>query len=138
MLANEEVRQAMISGLNEDDYADLATASIFAALVRLELEEKDPEFESLTELVADEREKELIADLLISDLAWVGGEDFDIFLKRASDALASLRRRRFERKLELIQIELAKAEREQDAARVESLYLEKTEIQKRRIALSQA
>jgi DNA primase len=138
MLANQEVRQTMIAGLNEDDYGDLATATIFAAMVRLELEGKDPEFESMSELIAEEREKELVADLLISELAWVGGDDFDTFLKRASEALASLRRRRFERRLELIQIELAKAERDQDAARVESLYLEKTEIQKRRIALSQA
>src|SRR6185369_18068693 len=33
MLANEEVRRAMISALTEDDYVELATGAIFAAVI---------------------------------------------------------------------------------------------------------
>jgi hypothetical protein len=56
--------------------------------------------------------------------------------KKATEALSSLRRRRFERRLDAIQIEIGQAEREQDAERVLLLYQQKTEIQKRRLALS--
>jgi hypothetical protein len=138
MLASPDLRQTLISALTEEDYADLPTAAIFSALIRLELEGRQADFETLSELIASERERELLADLIISDLAWAGGDEPELFLKRATEALSSLRRRRFERKLELIQIEITKAEREQDGARVLSLYQEKTEIQKRRIALSHA
>jgi len=72
----------------------------------------------------------------MSDLEWAGGEDFETLFKKATEALSSLRRRRFERKLDAIQIEIGQAEREQNLERVLLLYQEKTEIQRRRLALS--
>jgi hypothetical protein len=72
----------------------------------------------------------------MSELAWAGGVDFDTLLKKATEALSSLRRRKFERMLEAIQIEIGQAEREQDAERVLLLYQQKTEIQRRRLALA--
>jgi hypothetical protein len=72
----------------------------------------------------------------MSDLAWAGGEDFDTLLKKATEALSSLRRRQLERKLDTIQMEIGQAEREHDEARVLSLYQQKTEIQKRKLALA--
>jgi len=72
----------------------------------------------------------------MSDLAWAGGEDFDTLFKKATEALASLRRKQLEKRLDVIQVELGQAERDQDTDRVQSLYLEKTEIQKRRLALA--
>ena len=138
MLANEEVRRTMISALTEDDYAELATGAIFAAVIDIETRALEPHFENLAERVEAESERELLPALLMSDLSWAGGDDFDTLFKKATEALSSLRRRRFERMLEAIQIEIGQAERDRDGERVLLLYQQKTELQKRRLALSVA
>jgi DNA primase len=136
MLANEEVRRAMVSTLTEDDYSELATGAIFAAVIEIESGAIEPHLENLSERVEAEAERELLPALLMSDLSWAGGDDFETLFKKATEALSSLRRRRLERLLETIQIEIGQAERDSDLERVLLLYQQKTEIQKRRLALS--
>lgn len=138
MLASADVRRAIASNLTEEDYGDLATASIFSAIVSLHDEEAEIDFSTLSERFEGEQERELISALLISDLAWAIENDFDTLFKKATEALSSLRRRKLERRLDQIQIELGQAERDQDTERVLQLYQEKTEVQKRKIALSTA
>jgi hypothetical protein len=136
MLANEYVRRAMLSTLEKEESAELATGAIFAAIVAVEEVGLDPDFATLSEHVETEPERDLLPALLMSDLAWAGGDDFDTLLKKATEALSSLRRRQLERKLDTIQMEIAQAERENDEARWLSLYQQKTDIQNRKLALS--
>lgn len=136
MLANEDVRRAMVSALTEDDYSELATGAIFAAVIEMDGNAIDFHFENLLERIESEPERELLPALLMSDLAWAAGEDFETLFKKATEALSSLRRRQLERKLDAIQVEIGQAERAQDVERVLLLYQQKTEIQKRRLALS--
>ena len=138
MLADEDVRRAMISNLKEEDYSELATGAIFAAIINAEREGIEPDFTSLSERVEGEEDRNLLSALLMSDLAWAGGNDFDTLFKKATGAISSLRRRRLERKLDLIQIEIGQAVREEDHDRVERLYQEKIDIQRRKLALSAA
>lgn len=138
MLANEEVRRAMISALTEDDYAELATGAIFAAVIDMERQAVEFHFDNLTERVQAETERELLPGLLMSDLSWAGGEDFDTLFKKATEAVSSLRRRRFERMLDALQIEMGQAEREQDVERYQQLYRQKIELKNRMLALSVA
>src|SRR5262249_41586673 len=49
ILANADVRQSVLSAIKEEDYAELASAGIFNAIVRLELESREPDFESICE-----------------------------------------------------------------------------------------
>ena len=136
MLADADIRRTIVSNLNEDIYNDLATAALFAAIAELEREGLEPDLTNLSEHVEDEADKEMLPALLISDLSWAGGEDFDTLFKKATEALTSLRKRQFERRLDQIQIELGQAEQEQDTERVLRLYQEKTEIKKRKLALT--
>jgi DNA primase len=136
MLANCEVRRAMVSVLVEEDYAELATAAIFKAVVDIHSLGLEPDFDNITGRLESESERALLPALLMSDLAWAGGEDFDTLFKKATEALSSLRRRRFERMLDAIQIEIGQAERDRDVERVLLLYQQKTEIQRRRLALA--
>ena len=138
MLASADVRGAIAPNLKEEDYGDLASASIFSAIVTLHDEGAEIDISALNERVEGEQERELIPALLISDLAWAIESDFDTLFKKATEALSSLRRRKLERRLDQIQIELGQAEREQDNERVLRLYQEKTEVQRRKIALSTA
>jgi DNA primase len=136
MLANEEVRRAMISALTEDDYAELATGAIFAAVIELETQSLEPHFDNLMERVEADYERELLPALLMSDLGWAGGDGFDTLFKKATEALSSLRRRRFERMLDALQIEMGHAERAQDVERYQLLYQQKIELKNRVLALS--
>ena len=136
MLAHEEVRRAMASNLTEDDYLELATGAIFTAVIEIDRGGHNPDFDTLAERLEAEPEREMLPALLMSDLAWVGGDDFDTLFKKATEALSSLRKRKLERMLDAIQIEIGQAEREQNGDRVLQLYQQKTEIQRRRLALS--
>ena len=136
MLAHEEVRRAMASNLTEDDYLELATGAIFTAVIEIHRTGRNPDFDALVERLEAEPEREMLPALLMSDLAWVGGDDFDTLFKKATEALSSLRKRKLERMLDAIQIEIGQAEREQNGDRVLQLYQQKTEIQRRRLALS--
>jgi DNA primase len=138
MLSSEEVRRAMISALTEEDYSELATGAIFTAVIEIENQGLQPEFEVLVSRVESEPERAMLPALLMSDLSWTGGDDFETLFKKATEALSSLRRRQLERMLETIQIEIGQAERDSDQERVLLLYQQKTEIQKRRLALSVA
>ncbi|HXG68304.1 MAG TPA: DnaB-like helicase N-terminal domain-containing protein, partial [Blastocatellia bacterium] len=136
LLANADVRRAIVHNLQESDYAELATGAIFAAVVEIERAGLEPDIASLGERIEGEAERALLPALLMSDLSWAGGDEFDILFKKATEALSSLRRKWIEKRLETIQIEIAQAEREQDAARVQGLFLEKANLLKRKLALS--
>ncbi len=136
MLADADVRRAMVASLQDDDYAELATAAIFAAIIKLELQGGEVEFNRLSELIDKEEEREILPMLMMSDLSWTGSTEFEIYMKKATEAISSLRRRRFERRLEMIQMEITQAEREQNAERVLQLYQEKTEIKRRKLKLA--
>ncbi len=138
VLANEDVRRAIVSNLKEEDYSELATGAIFKAIIEIERDGVEPNFDTLSARIESDEERAALAALLMSDLEWAGGNDFDTLMKRATDALSSLRRRLLERKLDAIQIEISQAEREQDMERVLRLYQEKAEIKKRKIALTVA
>jgi len=136
LLASAEVRRAIVPNLRDDDYGELATASIFTAISAIEREGLQPDFQTLSGRVDVESDSGFLSGLLMSDLAWAGGEDFDTLFKKATEALSSLRRKHLEKRLDVIQVELGQAERDQDTDRVLSLYQEKTEIQKRKLALA--
>ena len=136
MLANEEVRRAMISTLTEDDYSELATGAIFAAVIEIDNQALEPHFENLSERVEAEPERALLPALLMSDLSWAGADDFETLFKKATHALSSIRIRRFERMLDVLQIEMGQAEREQDVERYHRLYQEKIGLKNRILALS--
>jgi DNA primase len=138
MLANTEVRRTMIANLTEPDYAELATGVIFAAIIQIEHDGLEPDFATLSDRLTGEEERALLSALLMSDLAWAGGEDFDTLFKKATQAITSLRRRQLERRLEVIHMELAQAEREQDMGRAARLLQEKTVVQNRKLALGTA
>ena len=128
------MRRAIATNLQEEDYADLAMGAIFAVIIQLEREGLEPDFDHLSARLDNEDERAMLPALLMSDLAWAGGLEFETLFKKATEALSSLRRKQLERRLELIQIELSQAEREQNEARVLELFLEKAALKRRKLA----
>jgi DNA primase len=136
MLAESDIRRAIAPNLKETDYSELATATIFSAIIDLEQQGMEPGYHTMSERLESEEERALLSGLLISNLEWAGGSDFDTLFKKATEALTSLRRRQLDKRLDQIQIELGQAERQSDTERVVRLFQEKTELQKRKLALS--
>ena len=136
ILANADVRRAIVPNLSEEIYGDLATGAIFSMIIEIDGEGLEPDLANLSERLEGEVERDLLPALLISDLEWAGGKDVDTLFKKATEALTSLKRRQLERSIDRIQIELSQAEQAQDIERVMQLYKEKAEIKKRKLALS--
>lgn len=136
MLASSEVRRALLAHIEESDYGDLPTAGVFSAVIRLDIEGIEIDYATLSERVESDIERSLISGLLMSDLAWAGGDDFDTLFKKGSEALASIRARGLEKRLDMIQIEMVNAEREADVELLNRLYQEKLELKRRKLALS--
>jgi DNA primase len=116
LLAKPDVRRVMVTSLTEEDYAQLATETLFAKLIELEREGAEPDYDALSQRLDGTFEQQLLPGLLMSDLGWAGGDDFDTLFKKATESLLSLKRRRLEKKLDSIQIELGQREREQKGA----------------------
>lgn len=136
MLANAEVRSAILSSLSEEDFTDLPTEVLFNAIRDAEQLGLDPTYERLSESLGEESDRGFLTALLMSDLSWVGGDDFDRLFKKASAALAALRLRRLQKTLDVIQAEIGQAERESDRERVQQLSIRKTEIRRRMLSLT--
>lgn len=138
LLANSDIRRAIVPNLREADYTELSTGSLFSALVALEREEIEPDYHTVGERLETDEERALLSGLLISDLYWAGASDFDTLFKKATEALTSLRRRQIEKRLDQIQIEIGQAVRDSDTELINRLYQEKRELQNRKLAFSLA
>ena len=136
ILAHADVRRAIVTNLQQADYADLAMGAIFAAIVQIEREGFEPDFDTISARLESEEERATLPALLMSDLAWAGGLEFETLFKKATEALSSLRRKQIERRLEVIHIELGQAASEQNELRVRELYAEKAELNRRKLAIA--
>jgi DNA primase len=136
ILAHADVRRAIVTNLQQEDYADLAMGALFAAIVQVERDGLEPDFDTLSARLDNEEERAMLPALLMSDLAWAGGLEFETLFKKATEALSSLRRRQIERRLEVIHIELDQAAREQNELRVQQLFAEKAELNRRKLAIA--
>jgi DNA primase len=129
VLANEELRKIILPRLDDGDYADLATAQIFRALVKLDREEKEIGFDSLSEATADDpNASELLARLMMDEQA----ESFDDSLAQADSCLKALHLMKLDRRIEEMASEIAEADRAGDGERRDRLAMEKLELSKRR------
>src|SRR5262249_9645701 len=130
ILMRADIRAAVLPNLDEEDYAEFATAFLFRKIIEIEREGRTPDYEALSADIEGEFEKRLVSGLFMSELAWVRGDDFDTLFKHATEALVSLRVRVLERKREAIQIQLSQAERENNQELVLRLYQEKPAVKR--------
>jgi DNA primase len=129
VLANKELRKIILPRLVEGDYADLATAQIFRALVKLDQEESEISFDSLSEATTDDpKASELLARLMMDEPA----ESFDDSLAQADSCLNALHLMKLDRRIEEMASEIAEADRAGDEERRDRLAMEKLELSKRR------
>lgn len=134
LLANEELRKIVLTRLEKEDYEGLPTAVVFRALVGLNEQESDLNFETLTEATAnDAAANELLARLMMREQV----ESFDEALAQADSCIDALRLMKLDRRIDELNSEVADAERAGDDERRDRLALELLELSKQRGAFLQ-
>jgi len=132
LLANKELRKIVLPRLETADYENLASATIFRALVSLDKEDQEIGFDSLSAATADDSQAgELLARLMMTDTT----ESFDESLTAADSCLDALRVTKLDRDIDELGSELAEAERAADSEKLDRLAMEQLELKKRRGAL---
>jgi DNA primase catalytic core len=135
ILVRRDLRAAVIDHLSEEDLDGLAAGPLFSAIKRLEADGVDPDYDALAS-VLDDANRGWLAALMVSNLAWADGDDFDNLFKKATEAITSLRLKRLERRLEAVQTELVQAERDHNSDRVHQLFVEKADLKRRMLRLA--
>ncbi|HEV2707464.1 MAG TPA: DNA primase [Pyrinomonadaceae bacterium] len=136
LMHDEELRRLVLPHLEESDYADLPTASVFRALKTLDERGAPVDFASMSEEIGDDPvAADLVAMLLMGDPVRAEGEATDDVLAQAESCVVTLRLMRVDRRLKELAVEIVEAERAGDAARRDQLVLENLEWTRLRGAL---
>ena len=129
LLAHEELRKIFLPRLEASDTADLATASIFRALIKLSEAGSEISFDSLSEETAgDSLATDVLPRLIMNEVA----EPFDESLATAESCLSTLRLMKVDRRIDELRSEAAEAERSGDTERRDRLAAELLELLRQR------
>ncbi len=129
LLAHEELRKIFLPRLEASDTDDLATASIFRALIKLSEAGSEISFDSLSEeTAADSLATDVLPRLIMNAVA----EPFDESLATAESCLSTLRLMKVDRRIDELRSEAAEAERSGDTERRDRLAAELLDLSKQR------
>jgi len=131
LFADETLRHGVLPILRSEDYEDLPTAAIFRALLELESEGTEINFESLSQKTeGDEISSRLLPMLLMSESLHASNEHY-----APEECVLTFRLMKLNHRIEEIRVELATAERAGDSERVSTLSSEQIELARQRGAL---
>jgi len=124
LFANANLRHEVLSMLKEEDYEELATAPLFKAVIELEHEGAEVDFDNLNRKTeGDEFAAKMIPMLLMSSSLHASNEDYV-----AEQCVSTFRLMKVEQRIEELRRELAMAEREQDSEKVSRLAAEQIQL----------
>jgi DNA primase len=133
LFADEDLRRAILPRIETTDYESLPTGGIFRALVQIEEEGADVNFETLSErTVEDPFAADLVPLLLMSEGQRAEGEALDDVMAIAESCLNALRLMSTDRRIDELGLEIVAAERAGDMARRDQLALEHLEWTRRK------
>ena len=128
LFGDKALRQGVLPILRSEDYEDLPTAAIFRALLELESEGTEVDFESLSRKTeGDELSSRLLPMLLMSESLHASNEHY-----APEECVHTFRLMKLNHRIEEIRVELATAERVGDSERVSALSNEQIELARRR------
>ena len=132
LLTSEQLREEVLPRLGKSDYEELATASIFTALIELQAEGNEPDLDSLSRKTEDDSSaQELLPMLLIGTIAPDDEKPEDVRLT-VGKCLDALRLVNIDRRIRELSAEIAAAERNGDDDRRIELIMEYGELDRRR------
>ena len=133
LFADANLRHEILPMLREDDYEDLATAPLFKALLELEREGTEIDFDNLNhKLEDDEFAIKMIPMILMNSSLHASNEHYV-----AEQCVSTFRLMKIEQRIEELRRELVMAEREQDIERVSRLSAEQIQLSAERQGMLQ-
>jgi len=131
LFTNEELRQGVLRILAPEDYEDLPTEAIFKALLEMNREGMQIDFDSVSRMTeGDARASELLPRLLMGASLHAENEHYS-----PEKCVHTFRLMKLEHQIEVLRAELATAERAGDTETVLRLSSEQMELARRRKAL---
>jgi DNA primase len=136
LFSDEDLRRAILPRLEATDYESLPTTSIFRALIQIEEEGAEVNFDTLSERTTeDPLAADLVPLLLMAESQRAEGEAMDDVMAVAESCLNALRLMSTDRRISELYLEMTAAERAGDMTRRDQLALEHLEWTRRRNTL---
>ena len=131
IFSNNDLRPGILSMLQPEDYQDLVTASIFKALVELELEKLEITYETVSNRTeAEEQISALLPRLMMNESLHASNENYT-----PEECVYTFRLMKLQNRIDELRDESLKAEREGNTEKLALLSTEQIELEKRRSAL---
>lgn len=132
ILADGDVRRAVLANLTEDDYRGLRTAELFRVLIRLNEQGVEPTWLALTEELEDDDLAQNLLPRLLSESSILesdGEEEIGTERQRkAYESIHGLRCAQLAERQVALQLEINQAQRDRDDAALQQLLIRKTEL----------
>jgi DNA primase len=139
LINDAELRGIVLPQLEETDFAELATASIFQALIQLQQKGEQPTAENLTELVSEDAiAEDLLPILLMSESPREEGEAIDDILLVAEKCVIALRLMALSTRILGVSNKLMVAQQEKNESLINHLSIEQITLEKLKRELERA
>ena len=133
LFADPNLRSEVLPMLKEEDYEDLATAPLFKALLELEREGVEIDFDNLSRKTEGDAFAEKMIPMVLMNSSLHGSNEHYV----AEQCVSTFRLMKVEQRIEELRRELAIAEREQDSEKVSRLSAEQIQLSSLRQAMLQ-
>ena len=133
LFADESLRRKVLSMLNEKDYEDLPTAPLFKALIELDREGSDIDFDTVSAKTDGDEFIQTMIPMVLLNSSLHGSNEHYV----PEECVSTFRLMKIDHRIEELRGELAIAERNQDNDRVSELVTEQIELSARRQSMLQ-
>ncbi len=128
LLADADLRHQVLSMLKKEDYQDLATAPLFEALLALDREGTEVDFEALTRKTEGDEFASRVVPMVLMNSSLHGSNEHYV----AEECVSTFRRMKIEHRIEELKRELVIAEREDNSEKLIKLVAERIELDTQR------
>ena len=133
LFADANLRREVLPMLKEEDYEDLATAPLFKALLELERDGVEIDFDNLSRKTEGDAFAEKMIPMVLMNSSLHGSNEHYV----ADQCVSTFRLMKVEQRIEELRRELAIAEREQDSEKVSKLSAEQIQLSSLRQSMLQ-
>lgn len=128
LLADANLRHQVLPMLKKEDYEDLATAPLFEALLALDREGTEIDFDALISKTEGDEFAASVVPMVMMNSSLHGSNEHYV----AEECVSTFRRMKIEHRIEELKLELVAAERENDQEKIVRLVTERIELDTQR------
>ena len=133
LLADANLRHQVLPMLKKEDYEDLATAPLFEALLALDHEGTEIDFDALMRRTEGDEFAASVVPLVMMNSSLHGSNEHYV----AEECVSTFRRMKIEHRIEELKLELVVAEREDDSEKLVKLVAERIKLDAQRQTMLQ-